>query len=113
MIRSVLALAVPLAALTVCTPAASAHTRRCGTVHVGPTAFTVTIEKGHASCATARHVLRVFFSGGGVHHDASDEAHTWVAIGRWRCGRGTGGGGCIRGARTYVHARDYIVAQMR
>jgi hypothetical protein len=82
-------------------------------VHLGPTAFSVTIERGHARCATARHVLRVFFSGGGVHHDGSDEAHTWVAIGRWRCGRGTGGGGCIRGARTYVNARDYIVAQMR
>jgi hypothetical protein len=111
MLRSVLAVAVVLAALVVSTSPASARTRRCGTVHVGPVAFAVTIEKGHASCATARHVLRVFFSGGGVHHDGSDEAHTWVGIGRWRCGRGTGGGACIRGARTYIHAPDYIAAQ--
>jgi hypothetical protein len=113
MIRFGFAVVALLAALTVWSSSASAHARRCGTVHLGPTAFAVTIEKGHASCATARHVLRVFFSGGGVHHDGSDEAHTWVGIGHWRCGRGTGGGGCIRGGRTYVDARDYIIAQMR
>jgi hypothetical protein len=111
MIRSLFAVAALLAVLSVWTAPASARTRRCGTVHVGSAAFAVTIRKGHAGCATARHVLRVFFSGGGVHHDGPDEAHTWVGIGRWRCGRGTGGGGCIRGGRTYLTARDYILAQ--
>src|SRR5262249_9011391 len=105
--RSVLALAVLLAALTVCTPAASAHTRRCGSVHLGPTTFSVTIEKGPrvarrpgTCCACS---------------SAAVACITTAAARRTR-GWASGAGAAATGpaaARTYVHARDYIVAQMR
>jgi hypothetical protein len=109
--RLAFAAAVLLTALAVSVPAASARERGCGTILSGRARMTVTIEKGKVRCATARHVLRVYFLGGGKHHNGPTSAQSWVQIGRWRCASGTGGAGCIRGAKTFRHARDYIIGQ--
>jgi hypothetical protein len=74
--------------------------------------FHVTIERGHASCHRARHILKAFLSGKGRMHGPKNgpAAYQYWTIGRWQCGHGAGGGGCIRGGKTYKTARDYILA---
>jgi hypothetical protein len=80
---------------------------------VAGTVFDVTIEKGHASCETARTVMRAFLSGKGkLHGPPAGPAYlqTWTLDG-WSCGHGAGGGGCIRDGTSYSNARDYILAE--
>jgi hypothetical protein len=85
--------------------------RSCGSFTLRRYRYRVSIEKGHVRCRRARSVLRNFLAGKGERHEGRDQAHTYVIIGRWRCGYGAGGGGCIRHGRTYRTARDYILAQ--
>ena len=75
--------------------------------------FRVTIEKGRASCQTATRVLKGFLSGHGTLHGprngpAYKQSYT---LDGWTCGYGAGGGACIRGGKTYLTARDQILAE--
>ena len=108
------AVAVVLAAtimLTLGVPRSEARARSCGHIRVEDNRFRVTIERGKVRCRKAREVFRIYLSGGGERHEGKDSAHTYVVIGRWRCGAGTGGGGCIRKGKSFRTARDYIIAQ--
>jgi hypothetical protein len=109
-----LLLSILLLALTV-SPAAGdgaspARHGSCGTITAGGSRLHVSIAHGRVHCAKARHVFRLFFGGRGRHHVGRDLAHSYTSVGRWRCGTGAGGGGCIRYGRTYRTARDFIVA---
>ena len=92
--------------------AAAARHRSCGHFTAAGLRFHVTIERGHVSCHRARHVLRAFMSGKGHMHGPRNgpAAYRYWTIERWQCGHGAGGGGCIRGGKTYKTARDYILA---
>jgi hypothetical protein len=91
---------------------AQAHVRECGVARTEDGGrFAVTVLKGDARCRLARRVLRVYFSGGGRHHDGSSSADSYVVIGRWYCGSGTGGGACRRGGTDYSTAPDRIGGQ--
>jgi hypothetical protein len=94
--------------------ASAAQVRSCGSIRADGTSLTVTIEKGSVSCKTARTVLEAFFAGKGKFHGppngpAADQ--TWTLDG-WSCGRGAGGGGCIRNGTNYRNAHKYIVAEV-
>lgn len=91
------------------TEVAAKSSRTCRSVRARGRRFRVTIVKGSVRCRTARRILRAFFSGKGVKHGGPSNAQTYWTLGRWRCGTGTGGGGCIRGGRDYRVARHYIL----
>ena len=113
MTKATITIAVCLAGLGIAPAAAPAATRSCGSFRLDGTTFAVTIEKGHATCATARMVLRAFLSGKGTLHgppNGPSYKQTWSLYG-WSCGHGAGGGGCIRGGANYANARDYILAE--
>ena len=85
--------------------------RACDGFRLHGLRFHVTVERGPVSCRTARRVLRRFLAGGGVKHGGPSSAETYWTLGRWKCGTGAGGGGCIRGGRTFRTARDWVIAQ--
>lgn len=90
---------------------ASRAARACGSFRLQGLRFHVTVQRGPVRCRTARRVLRRFLAGGGVKHGGPSSAQTYWTLGRWKCGTGAGGGGCIRGGRTFRTARDRIIAQ--
>jgi hypothetical protein len=93
--RSTAGLLVAVALLFAAT-SASASTRGCGAVGKGSSRVAVYVTHGKVSCATARRVMRALLRGDGVYHQGSSRADSYTQLGRWRCGSGTGGGGCVR-----------------
>jgi hypothetical protein len=89
---------------TVVAPVSAA--RACGGFRFNGFRYHVTVERGTVSCSRARRILRRFFAGHGRRHNGRDMAHTWADLGGWRCGYGTGGGGCTKRQGT-----GYILAQ--
>lgn len=122
--RLLLAAVVAAAVLGTCAAAASGgvvrgypHSYRCGTFKLSDggyvTLFRVTVLKGSVKCLTARHVLRDFESGRGTLHGPPSgpiSEQSWTLDGGWSCGRGAGGGACIRGGSNYKVARQFIEA---
>jgi hypothetical protein len=92
------------------TPAAA--NRACGSVVIGGVQReSVEIFRGRVSCADARAVISSFGSGHGIEHggrNAPFSQKTWTIPGGWSCGKGTGGGVCIRRGSSYRNARDWI-----
>lgn len=84
--------------------------RACGSFGAARHPYKVTVERGRVTCAYARDVLRRFLGGEGELHQGTSSASTYTLLGSWTCGRGAGGGGCIRGGRTYRTAKDWILA---
>ena len=70
--------------------------------------YKLVVNRGHVSCRKAGRVLRRFLAGHGVHHGHGPLANQYWTLGRWRCGRAAGGGGCIRGGSSFRNAREYI-----
>lgn len=69
--------------------------------------------KGSAAWATARHVLCDFVLGKGLVAWAGrwpERAAVVGPDGGWTCGRGAGGGACIRGGSDYKNARQFSEA---
>jgi hypothetical protein len=92
-----------------------AHAARysCGRIHVPGGVLAVTVVRGRVRCSTARSVFVAFFNGKGqLHGPRNGPAYkqSW-RIGRWSCGHGAGGGGCISGGASFRTARDWILAQ--
>jgi hypothetical protein len=61
--------------------------------------FNVSVRSGRVSCGEARFTMKVFLAGGGTEHGGASSPSfkkTWTLHGGWRCGFGTGGGGCTR-----------------
>jgi hypothetical protein len=92
-----------------------AHAARysCGRIHVPGGVLAVTVMRGRVRCSTARSIFVAFFNGKGqLHGPRNGPAYkqSW-RIGRWSCGHGAGGGGCISGGASYKTARDWILAE--
>lgn len=93
--------------------ASMARLRACRAFRLRGTKFSVTVVRGRVRCDKARRVLRDFLSGRGQKHGPGGgpvSENTWTVDG-WKCGYGTGGGGCIHRGRTYRTARAWIAAQ--
>jgi hypothetical protein len=104
--RSLLALglAVYLSLAAVCAGATSPHYpfgkgyRHCGPVR-GNSVATIYISAHGISCHRARRIDREFYFGpqDRKHHHGPENYNGWWTLDRypgWRCGEGTGGGGC-------------------
>jgi hypothetical protein len=104
-------LMIVLLGVLVVSPEPASASRSCKSVKARSHRFSVTIEHGSVSCGTARKVIRLFLSGKGHKHGGPSQAETYWTVRGWRCGTGTGGGGCIRGGTSYLNARHYIIAQ--
>ena len=102
--------APPVDARTVA-KAGPATGKRCKSVQVADTRIRVTIDRGRVTCRTARTVVRRYFRGEGVRHGGPSQAETYYKIGRWRCGPGAGGVGCIRKGTTWTSARDRVLGE--
>jgi hypothetical protein len=102
--------AVATVAALVFVPSAEAK-RTCSSLHLQATTIHVSVQRGSASCSTARRVLSVFLSGGGTMHGPANgpSYKQWWSVEGWHCGTGAGGGACIRGGSDATNARDYIV----
>jgi hypothetical protein len=96
---------------TAMAPRARAADRSCGEIVVAHAFYAVAISRGGVVCATARRVLREFMGGGGVEHGGPSAAQMVWSLGRWRCGFGAGGGGCIRGGSNTMNAGSVISAE--
>jgi hypothetical protein len=93
------------------TPASASSATSCGRIRVHGEKFSVTVQSGRVSCQEARSTMEVFLSGGGTEHGGPSSPSfekTWTLHGGWRCGFGTGGGGCTR-----RHPPGKILAQAR
>jgi hypothetical protein len=97
-----------LAGLALAAAPAAAQAHGCGLVRASGLRLAVDVFRGDVRCARAKRVIRIYFSGGGEPHGGPSSATSYATIGRWRCGRGTGGGGCIRGGTDYTNAADRI-----
>lgn len=75
--------------------------------------YRVTVLKGDVRCSVARKVFRDFISGKGKLHGPSGgpaSSQSWTLDSGWSCGRGAGGGACIRGGKNYKVAPRFIEA---
>ncbi len=102
------AIGVVLGGLALALAPTAAATHGCGLVRADSGTLAVDVFRGHARCSLAKRVIRIYFSGGGERHDGGSTATSYAIIGRWRCGSGTGGGGCIRGGADYTTAKDRV-----
>lgn len=124
LLRRLGAFVATAAVLGVCAVGASggvvtgyAHSYRCGTFRLTSGGYVrryqVTVLKGAVSCLTARRVLRDFERGKGTLHGppgGPSSQQSWTLDGGWSCGRGAGGGACIRGGANWRVARQFIEA---
>ena len=94
----------------------SALTRRarpCASIHALGLRFSVQVDRGSVSCATARQVLHTLFSGGGTEHRSAGSAQITFTIRAWSCNhKTTDGGVCVRGGANHRTAHDYIVGRI-
>jgi hypothetical protein len=97
-IRSLLAFLAAAVVTAVIAVPASANVKACGSIHAQSTTFAVTVTHGNVRCETARRVLSNFLHGKSkMHGPARGPAYLqWWAVDGWKCGYGTGGGGCSR-----------------
>ena len=102
------AIGIVLAGLALALAPAAAGAHGCGLVRSHHGVLAVDVFKGHARCALAKRVIRIYFSDGGERHGNGSTTTSYAVIGRWRCAGGTGGGGCIRGGADYTTAPDQI-----
>jgi hypothetical protein len=89
-----------ITAVALLVPAAGASSATsCGRIQAHGFTFNVTVGSGRVSCREARSTMKAFLSGGGTEHGGPSSPSfkkTWTLHGGWRCGFGTGGGGCTR-----------------
>ncbi len=80
--------------------------RSCDDILSAHAFFSVTIERGSVSCASARRVLTILMGGGGVKHGGPYAYQQWSSVGDWRCGFGAGGAVCsLPASRNHGSAR--------
>lgn len=109
-VRTVVTLTKTVSTPVKSTPAATPPCQFVG----GGLRFEVTIRKGRVGCGAAVSVLQAFVSGQGELHgprSGPSSAQSWTLFG-WSCGRGAGGGACIRHGSNFRNARDFIVAEV-
>ena len=76
--------------------------KKCGTFRAG---YRIWVYAKGISCRTARKIQKEFWLGPArrkVIHNGGSGASGWVTLKRypgWRCGSGSGGGGCRKGRR--------------
>lgn len=71
----------------------------CGNISARGGPFSVNVAGGGATCEEARRALATFMNGGGEEHggvESPEYLKSWSIAGGWKCGYGTGGGGCRR-----------------
>lgn len=85
--------------------------RNCGTVGGGQFPLHVEVVRGSTSCHSARRLMRGFLlQGKGREHDTESIVTAYTTLWGWKCGRGAGGGTCIRHGRSVDTARDVVSA---
>lgn len=104
--KPVLALAARRALILALTGPTVARQHAYGKIDTGWATMAVKVQRGSATCSTARHVLGDLFARRGtMHGPANDPAYRprWSVDG-WACGYGAGGGCPRSGSRIQAQA---------